>query len=220
MNKLKAFTLAEVLLVVAIVGVVAILTVTNATNEGDEAERVVQLRRSLSIIESGIALATNEDGPIINWVYSNGNFFSGLQQRLLPRMKLTKNCGTASGCWKDGDKEINSNANYIKAILANGASIAIEEAPTLPIYIDVNGPKKGSTQPGVDVFGFELIDANNGFLRPMGADVDSDVNFRKFCGDDKLYCTAWVIKNGNMDYLKCLDELSWTAENGKTNCSN
>ena len=27
-------------------------------------------------------------------------------------------------------------------------------------------------------------------------------------------CTAWVIVNGNMDYLKCPDELGWDKKSG------
>ena len=38
----KAFTLAEVILVIAIVGVVAILPIQNPTNEGDNPKRVPQ----------------------------------------------------------------------------------------------------------------------------------------------------------------------------------
>ena len=34
-------------------------------------------------------------------------------------------------------------------------------------------------------------------------------------GEGGYYATAWVIQNGNMDYLKCADELSWS---GQTSC--
>ena len=47
---------------------------------------------------------------------------------------------------------------------------------------------------------------NNEILREQ--DI-SDENF------DIYGATEWVIKNGNMDYLKCPDELDWDT---KTSC--
>lgn len=56
---------------------------------------------------------------------------------------------------------------------------------------------------------------------PMGTDSDSTNSFENSCNintKSKLNgygCTAWVIYNENMDYLRCND-LSW---NGKIKCN-
>ena len=36
-----------------------------------------------------------------------------------------------------------------------------------------------------------------------------DTIFRRECGGNHVHCTAWVIYNENMDYLHCIDDLSW-----------
>ena len=58
----------------------------------------------------------------------------------------------------------------------------------------------------------------------MGAEKDTQRSFEKYCDiknseglgsmEQGRACTAWVIYNGNMDYLHCND-LSW---HGKTKC--
>ena len=59
------------------------------------------------------------------------------------------------------------------------------------------------------IFGFDIYqDA----IKPMG---NSEDTFQKCLNGEKLaFCTAWVITNGNMDYLHC-DNLSWQ---GKHKC--
>ncbi len=216
----KAFTLAEVVLVIAIVGVVAILTIANATNEGDEAERVAQLRRTQHILEQAMAQAIEEKGAIKNWQKVSGTRIEAIHDNFIRKMKLSRDCeDTGTQCWKDGDIAVNSNSKFMKAILSNGASIAVTDDSDMTIYVDVNGPNKGNTTIGVDVFKFVMHDVNyGGSIMALGADIGTDALFRSECADDRLYCTAWVIKNGNMDYLKCIEDLSWIAENGKTTC--
>ena len=90
--------------------------------------------------------------------------------------------------------------------------------------IDVNGIKNPPNSTGKDIFYFI---ANPDRITPMG-DLASDNNeqnshsFDNSCNNDPVYpansgygCTAWIIKNSNMDYLHC-DDLSWE---GKQSCS-
>ena len=79
--------------------------------------------------------------------------------------------------------------------------------------VDLNGDK-GPNAVGRDIFSFYIT--NKG-IKPAGLPFDPIRHFPEFCrkvSDDKyngLACTAWVIYNENMDYLRC-DGLSW---NGK-----
>ena len=74
------------------------------------------------------------------------------------------------------------------------------------IYVDVNGPAIPNML-GVDVFGFYL---SGNTLLPMGFYGD-DFNFEHNCLMEKpnadkyngLACTAWALKNKNMEYRKC-----------------
>ena len=46
--------------------------------------------------------------------------------------------------------------------------------------------------------------------------ADGDSHYEgKYEGNPGNYATAWIIRNGNMDYLKCPDELNWDT---KTSC--
>lgn len=74
---------------------------------------------------------------------------------------------------------------------------------------------------GVDVFNF--LFTKNGFV-PKGMSIEPSTTFEKYCDmknksglsadHQGRACTAWVIFNGNMDYLHCND-LSWKE---KTKC--
>ena len=93
------------------------------------------------------------------------------------------------------------------------------------ITVDIDGPNKGKNQEGNDIFyfSFGLQDScNDGgdtckcfkYLQLI-PDITQDMLFY-YCGSDFCgYSTAWVIENGNLDYLKCPDELNWET---KTSC--
>ncbi len=80
------------------------------------------------------------------------------------------------------------------------------------IHYDVNGIKPPNTE-GKDIFAFYL--AENSVI-PFGTPNETTYSFENDCASFGSPCTAWVVYNGNMDYLKCPDDLSW---NGKHKCS-
>jgi prepilin-type N-terminal cleavage/methylation domain-containing protein len=83
--------------------------------------------------------------------------------------------------------------------------------------VDINGFKLPN-QYGKDLFGFYLT--TNGII-PQGTQADTWNPFFGNCLDGAGSivmgggCTAWIIQNENMDYLKCSD-LAW---GGKTKCN-
>lgn len=111
--------------------------------------------------------------------------------------------------------------NYV--VLNDGTSvigtwISVHSGPTYGDFaVDLNGLEHGPNAVGRDVFFFYIT--KNG-IQPMGLQADTGRTFDGFCkykgnGTYNGYgCTAWVIYNGNMDYLHCGD-LSW---DGTTKC--
>ena len=77
------------------------------------------------------------------------------------------------------------------------------------IYVDLNGVKSPNTY-GKDLFMFYLTKQN---IIPTGTQNETIWPFSS-CYTAGGACTAWVIINENMDYLRCKD-LSW---NGKKKC--
>lgn len=84
------------------------------------------------------------------------------------------------------------------------------------IVVDVNGIKPPNAQ-GKDIFFFYLTKYG---VVPAGLEYDTVRPFEHYCnlGSTSAHngygCTAWVIYNENMDYLRCKD-LSWS---GKKKC--
>lgn len=92
------------------------------------------------------------------------------------------------------------------------------------IIVDLNGPKSPNML-GQDLFAFYLT--NYGVI-PVGMQAETTYSFIKACNlsvgpwgtnlggsfGNGFGCTAWVLFNENMDYLRCKD-LDW---GGKTKC--
>lgn len=80
------------------------------------------------------------------------------------------------------------------------------------IYVDINGAKPPN-QVGIDFFYFYIF---NNTLIPSGAPARYGTEyFIKHCIQNAGFaCAAWVVYNGNLDYLYCND-LTWE---GKHQC--
>lgn len=221
----KAFTLAEVVMVMGIIGIVATLTVTNATKSTDVAEKVAQLKRTEEILAAAFVQAVGDYGSISTWSTTTDTAQKSLEEWNIwsQYLKLQKKCGTSSGCWKDGevkemddseDGNINTNS-YPKAVLANGVSIYYHSpgysSALRSIVVDVDGKDRGVYKYGHDVFRF--IVESDGVVSYHGKDSIFENNCKN---NEGLYCTGWVIRFGNQDYLKsCKSKLSW---DGKHSC--
>lgn len=226
-QKFLAFTLAEVVLVLGIIGVVGVLGVANAKKDTDTAEKVAMLKKTYGILETAFAQAVMENGSIDRWG-TDGAYPTNAEiwTIMKPYLQFNKICNTGRDCWKNAnpigiDKEpsyinINTSTDFEKAILSNGVSIAIydnyynffggsiqEDFPL--IMVDING-KKGLNMFGNDIFAFRIN--TDGTVEPLQDAQDHDIN--NIVVD--IYRTPWVIKFGNMDYLKsCKADLSWTG---------
>jgi len=143
-------------------------------------------------------------------------------------MKVSKSCGTGDGCFSsnplldvDGSEY---DGNYLASlkddkvqmyILADGTAIGFDfyDSNIVHIRVDIDGPNKGKNQIGNDIFDFSIYfyDANGQQALQLTPSALPD----EWTGDFyDSYSTAWVIKNENLDYLKCSD-LNWET---KTSC--
>lgn len=176
-NKL-AFTLIEMLLVVAIIGVVGTLAVSNSKKDMDTAEKVTQLRKTYEIVEAAIMSAIANSGNPDTW--SQLDISDGADQYSLKtsflwsmisgELKLIKNCGTSKGCWKDTKQykldnsedsiSINdTNSSFHKGILSNGASIAVSSCDS-ESYSEAQRCFDYSTSIGSEQTGIIYVDVN------------------------------------------------------------
>jgi len=232
-TKAIAFTLAETLIVMGIIGVVAALTLPNLNSSTGDKEKVAKVKKIYSNLQDALGRAQVIYGPIDEWcqnLESNFDCTTRMAERITEFMKISKNCGFErnKGCFAakecDMDKSCSSgrddsNSDY-KVILADGTSLAFYyHEVTGYIFVDIDGPNKGESAYNRDLFEFEIDKySTNDELVPEGQGSWHG-NFEKF-NCNPTSCTAWVIQNGNMDYLKvgsdgkCANgtKLNWTTQ--------
>ena len=214
-----AFTLAETLIVMGIIGVVAALTLPNLNSSTGNKEKVVKLKKIYSNLNDAYGRAIAVYGPIDTWP-RDGDNSDRFASRISEFIKHSKYCD------REHTKEcINMDTDYkLPAIVfADGTSLlfwadlscdfeAGNKSKTLgpdcgSIELDLDGVNKGKNYYGVDMFNF-VITQNNGILPRYSRDTSDFVYpngcFGKTTSSEKwkhYSCTAWVIENGNMDYL-------------------
>ena len=219
MNKNRiAFTLSEILITLGIIGVVAALTMPTLIQKQQELSRVTALKKVYSVLSNAYNLAINENGGSNDFGYLPEDSAAStnsdtLYLALKPYLKILKECEHGQeGCFPanfyvpSGSASLNlitaQNSRRKFVILQDGTSVGFMQGV---IYVDINGLKKPNVA-GEDVFQFS---SGTNTLKSAGTNNDS-CN----CYTNSLCCSAWVITNGNQDYLHC-DDLSW---DGKSKC--
>ena len=214
-----AFTLAEVLITLGIIGVVAALTIPTLLAKYETNKLINQLSAAYTILEQGFSLAVNDLGPVDTWT-DKDNRLNYIYTEIMPKyFKVVKDCGRSNICKLKSYKNIKGEASrdfggYQTFLLANGMTVSfypgVGGSCTLrkdyypgygycaEFYVDLNG-NKGPNVTGKDLFYFQL---------------GTDILDKCVTGNTSEMCTAWVLYNKNMDYLKCSD-LSWS---GKRSC--
>lgn len=237
-RKYSAFTLSEVLITLGIIGVIAALTIPALMQKKQELATVSSVKKAYSVLASAYTLAVQENGDPTNWNLTgqwSGPGASNLLNILAPYLKLTKNCANSTGClpvykYLDGTNNnfaLDTYANYAKGQLADGSLITVliwnascaENAGSdlslsstcANVGIDINGMNGPNTM-GKDYFRFWFT--KYGVVPEGTSTVYSDhYDFGGGCkSGDGEGCTAWVLYNENMDYLKsCKSSLSWSG---------
>lgn len=227
-NIKKAFTLAEVLMTIAIIGVVATLTIPNLGNSINEDKYITLLRSTVSQLDGAFgklladygtseAIAKSCTGSI-NDVCFGDKLTSYLELRLNCKATKDGKCFTTGPMYDiDGSKVTDAGTNASSDceymfVLQNGVSVCmmINNASDLDIDIDLDGPNKGPNRRGYDCF--RLATWDDGPIHPrMGAQgrIKSDGSIKNFDYDEY---TEWAFSIGNMDYLRCADDLNWITK--------
>lgn len=215
--KHKAFTLAEILIILAIIGVVAAITIPSMMQSTQKQEYVSALKKEYSTLSQAYNLMLADNGGDIAQLVSSTNDDVKFLEEIAPKLKIAKNCGSNTGCFyttarKFFDGSINHsnldaawNGNYGKAILADGSLIVVDITSSTcsstpgttqlkvcgDIGIDINGIK-GPNTVGRDHFAFWI--ARTG-IYPKGIDNDGLT-----CDTTGFGCTAKVLTEGAMNY--------------------
>ena len=212
----KAFTLAEVLITLGVIGVVAAMTMPTVIKKYQEQVTVNKVKKIYSTLNQAFMLSVKDNGYAYEWNVNNYASSTSAKQitgYLKPYLKISKDCGTKSGClgYKEKVNLLNGNkhtvnydtkSNYYKIILSDGSYLAIRandgvycslNATSIcgSIFFDVNGGKMPNTV-GKDIFDFVIYPF---MIKPATTDDC-------YLSSSGWGCTSYVLTNGNMNYPK------------------
>lgn len=135
--KERGFTLSEVLLVLVIIGVVAALTIPVLLQKASNAQYVVKLKKTYSLLSQVYIMIVADNGGDILPVFSSGDTGVNAMNAFASKMNTIKNCGSGTGCfYSSALKTLNGNVGpvnldaswngaYGKVILSDGTMVMI-----------------------------------------------------------------------------------------------
>lgn len=219
-NKLKAFTMAEILMVLGIIGVVAAVTIPNLKDSADEQVYVAKAGKVYSEMETAFSRASMKYGNINDWSGMADNAIGTAVGSKMAKYLEGSICGVGANakCWTN-NYTTNSTVNAAyKITLKDGASVVFFNNLTvanfanhvLSILVDLDGAGKGADTLGIDQFYMYLTDTKM-------SDGSDAVNVTEQPSPTSSDYLGWVLKYGNEDYMKCADNLKWYSEN--TSCN-
>lgn len=225
----KAFTLAEILITLGIIGVVSAMTMPSLIQNYREKQTVAAVKKAYSEFSQAYAMTVQEYDSLANLVDKNKSLKANAlttYQEVTKHMKKVKTCDTDRNCMGENYSSLtgitntdvgnSNNYNIQSGILADGTSFWIlsnfrsNGVYNGQIFVDINGHKRPNRL-GVDSFLFIVLE--NGKVVPNGIDLPelndwySRGNFKE-CNmtSHNQYngygCTALLLKNEKMDYLK------------------
>jgi len=204
----KAFSMAEVLIVIAVIGIVATLTLPNLNDKYSEDKTIIKLQNMENELNSAHQQAILKYGNYNEWFSSSDSDDdkkAEYRDRLVEFLEISRT-NTAF--------PVNGFNDYSNYELKDGSLIAIGADANGVCNIIVATEGMGGVTFGKNIFGFVLNPDTDSVL-PYGK-LDNDRGTGdKFNVSNYLYATNWVLTNQNMDYLKCPDELNWET---KTTC--
>ena len=207
-----AFTLVEVLVVIAIIGVVAAMSLpillSGATSYKEQIAKVKKAYSALSNAYEKAQLTYDEADGWAALARANGEdeskFFADKMSEFLSISKKKDNVVLLF----DGMLvTFNLNKYATDSVHYSGSRYLGS------IDVDIDGPEKGKNEYGKDKFVFDVTDKG---IYPEG--IENDDLVEQCFGNG--YCTKWVIQNDSMDYLKADSrgncekggQLSWSVK--------
>ncbi len=220
-NRIKAFTLAEVLITLGVIGIVAAMTIPTIAAKIDHVQKISLLKKSHSAINQSVKLASDDYGDFNSWDNTLPTM-EFLTKYIAPYMKITLYCTNYKVCNYPNSRpwsRYNGNDNYtgfndfsrIPFFSIDGIlySISLNGGPTdldteveydynyigrNAIFVDVNGPNLPNRF-GNDVF--VLSRNNDGSIMPLGYQLSNEL-INKDCSKNGkcLYCAEKLRRNG------------------------
>ena len=213
-KKTLAFTLAETLIVMGVIGVVAALTLPNLNQSTGNKEKVAKLQKIYSNLNDALGRAEVVYGPTDTWCtgLTEANCQKRHFERITEFMKFSKQCTVSTCLGKFDTGSSGGQSLQYGVILNDGATIGIRCSSTsgwCDIYVDLDGLNKGANKHGVDYFKFGY-GPSRGVYTWTNSHKDSESP-----DSNASRAADWVIRHGNMDYLKCASQLKF---GGPTTC--
>ena len=220
-SKMKAFTLAEVLLVVAIIGITAAIALPNLSQNVDEDKYIMLTKTTYNELDTAFArMLTNKS--IAEIIDDAGATTSAAGTKAIVD-ELSKYINMGTKCGNEITKCHNSSKKYVEYdgssiedktfggsfsdaaafSLPSGAVVVVYDINNLNhgfnVYFDVDGVK-GPSKKGVDIFNAFIVDDGLDVATISGENLSPDYS-----------ALSWVLSIGNMDYLHCND-LNWSTK--------
>ena len=217
MKKILAFTLAETLIVMGVIGIVSALTLPNLNSSTGDKERVAKVKKIYQNLNDALGRAEAVYGPYEEWFINDTTDQAKAKrvgERLVEFMKVSKDCSNTTN-QKCMNNNYDTNDKFYKVILADGTSFATAgPVNSNQIFVDIDGPAKGSGSSGKDFFVF--IFSDDGVI-PSGY-KESFADLIQDCRDLGKYPATWIIKYDNADYLQfqSVSGSTATCKNGNT----
>ncbi len=206
-KKIFAFTLAEVLITIGVIGVVAAITIPSLITKSHRIIVENRLKDSYSIISNAVKMAEEEWG--VGFEPTDGLTSTGWSPRsskfvfdkyFRPFMKI--NYEYSQDDCVELSKAYGQNPNSGMYIDYNGACYSLPNGTSIifwagrkdtdsPYLMTVQfriNPAKKKQIDGIDVFGFQIVNSNNGLvvtsgLEQIGFEI-SDEKLIEACGSD------------------------------------
>ena len=192
-----------------IIGVVAALTLPNLNSSTGEKEKVSKLQKIYSNLQDAFGRAEAVYGPFDEW-FINDNTIDKREKRMFDRMteflKYSKAC-TVTDCTAVFDKGGTSGGDgstttKYSVILADGSTVGFMYKSYPCALVDIDGLNKGPNTAGKDFFEFCYNTEENKFSHNLYGIRNNYTGQIHSEHKSSGYAAAWVIINGNMDYLK------------------
>ena len=176
MKNKKGFTLAETLITLTILGVIATVIIPNIVKNYQKRMTITRLKMAYSMLDNMVQHSVIENGYPLS-VNSSQDIYPIFHQYFGQYLNIAKDCGVftdsptikARGCFKDNSfKDLSGaksnmggyNSDYFyQVLLKNGMGLATWAGYStynngVIFAIDTDGPKRGQSKLGEDVFMF------------------------------------------------------------------
>lgn len=175
----KAFTLAEVLIVIGVIGIVAKMTIPSLVKDYQKQVTVSKLKKAYTVLIQATTLSKLDNGDFDTWDWGDNSnpasILTSFNQYWAPYLKIAKYCNSYTDCnykYNNWHRLDNTNSVTIVSlsyattvVLTNGVVLEVyhnDSTGEKYIYVDIDGGN-GPAMHSKDVFLFE-IDPSKGVV--------------------------------------------------------